>query len=271
MTLPWFPALLPDELLYSGCARYAEVFAFPNQKDVATTLFGRDSITSVPDLPCHLEVLAQRLQPELGLSVERLIDAHTLLPLYAPFYPRDRIERIRGGMRGDGFVKSLLGLHAQRQQSPESLRYCPTCVLEDELAHGVVYWHRVHQVYGVLVCSHHETWLESSAVTWRFRRTRHNYVTVSRALESQSAPTGRLEVKTHPALVAIAHDAWWLLQHSETTGTGTGLTKRYRALLAERDLASARGRLNVNRLTARFHECCPIEYLTANFTLIENS
>jgi hypothetical protein len=191
VTLPWFPALLPDELLYSSCARYAELFAFPNKKDVATTLFGRDSITSVPDLPCHLEVLARRLQPELGLSVERLIDAHTLLPLYTPFYPRERIERVREGMRADGFVKSLLGLHAQRQQSPESLRYCPACVLEDELVHGVVYWHRVHQVYGVLVCPHHETWLESSPIPWRLRRTRHDYVTVSRALKTRSKPTLR--------------------------------------------------------------------------------
>lgn len=80
-----FPHPLPDELLYSVCARYAHRVQYPHQKTVMGELFGGKTFHAVVDFPGYLDELVQALPPERGFTVDRIIDEHTLLPAYAPF------------------------------------------------------------------------------------------------------------------------------------------------------------------------------------------
>ncbi len=43
-------------------------------------------------------------------------------------------------------------------------RFCSICLREDVEQYGEPYWHRVHQVAGVLVCPIHQVWLQNSTV-----------------------------------------------------------------------------------------------------------
>lgn len=55
----------------------------------------------------------------------------------------------------DGTVKSIIGVKSYRVSSPKFLRYCPTCSELDIKEHGETYWHRKHQLPGMLVCTEH--------------------------------------------------------------------------------------------------------------------
>ena len=52
-----FPAPLPDELLYSVCARYSERVKYRNKEAVMAELFGRRGAAASIDLPSHLAFL----------------------------------------------------------------------------------------------------------------------------------------------------------------------------------------------------------------------
>ena len=50
------------------------------------------------------------------------------------------------------------------------LRYCRRCVDADNVAYGETYWHRCHQLAGVLVCPDHGEWLVDSSLLMRADR-----------------------------------------------------------------------------------------------------
>lgn len=49
-------------------------------------------------------------------------------------------------------------------RTPLHFRVCPFCVRVDREQFGEPYWHRIHQVPGVLACPHHSVYLENSSV-----------------------------------------------------------------------------------------------------------
>lgn len=100
--IPCFPTPLPDELLYSVCARYSERMQYSDKQFLNRELFGDKNIATVVDLPSHLSHLLSILPPGHGYTVDRLIDEHTLLPFYSPFLPLERVNRIREHMIGVG-------------------------------------------------------------------------------------------------------------------------------------------------------------------------
>ena len=52
-----FPDPLPDEVLYSVCARYSDHVRYSNNEYIFRELFGDKNFAAVVDLPCHLEYL----------------------------------------------------------------------------------------------------------------------------------------------------------------------------------------------------------------------
>lgn len=87
-----FPSLLPDELFYSAAARFQELMQFRSAMAVREALFGSRDITTVVDLPGHLQQFVDRLPHDHPYTVSDLIRKHTLFPFYAPFVPADRAE-----------------------------------------------------------------------------------------------------------------------------------------------------------------------------------
>ena len=211
-----FPAPYPDELLYSVVARYGRRFRFPNRKSLGQTFFGTRNAVAVADLPTRLGALAAAIPDQFGMSVEWLIDEHTLFPYYAPFLPRERVERLREAMRGSGDVHLRAGIAASRVRPSEWLRYCPVCAAEDRATYGERYWHRLHQVSGVEVCHRHQVRLEESPVRTFVRRERHCFIAADEAVPTDatvrtvtSDETGRVllerQLRRSPRRVRYSH------------------------------------------------------------------
>jgi len=150
----FFPNTYPDELFYSLCARYSDRVQYRNKENVNFELFGDRSYSASIELPFHLDFFVANLPHGHQLSINRIIDDHTLLPIYAPFISTERVKSIRERMctsNGQG-IQNSTGSTYTRLRPLTWLRFCPLCILEDKRQFGECYWHRTHQVLGVEVC-----------------------------------------------------------------------------------------------------------------------
>ncbi len=227
-----FPALLPEELLYSVIARYRDTMRFANDRAVLAAIFGSPTGIAVVDLPGRLEALLAHLPPGHGYTAETIIRGHTTLPYYLRFVARHRaaeaVERLR--WRGSVGLPDLLGIRASTVPSPTHLHFCPACAETDCAAYGAACWRRVHQLPGVLLCPAHQVPLWRSPV----RRTQGEGRNVFRSLERD----GRAGAQPIPVpdagatlLRQLAADSWWLLSTPAEPEGLEGLRLRYRRLL----------------------------------------
>lgn len=208
-----FPTPYPDELLYSLCARYGEHVQYSNKSAVGWELFGVKGSTATIDLPSRLGYLVNSLPEGHSLSVDRLIDQHTLLPFYSPFLEKNRVERLRNEMEktGGGVVHKVAGVTPTTIRPPIHLRFCPSCVASDRRQFRECYWHRLHQVPGVLTCPKHKAFLEDSGVRTRKRPNFYAYVSAEQANLHTNAKLLDLSENSQLCLMFISQSAEWVL------------------------------------------------------------
>ncbi|WP_412026439.1 TnsD family transposase [Deinococcus yunweiensis] len=255
--LTQFSIPYPDELLYSLCARYTRLMGHGNRKLTLEHLFGRTTVTAVFDLPTHLSTLAEHLAPLGGPTASELIDQFTLFPYHAGFHPPERRAQVRAAMGGDGHPHWLLGLISSGVQAPRRLRSCPMCVDQERRQYGEAYWHRLHQLPGVLICEKHAVWLEDSAVVAPAPVTRHAFLTaeevVPHGIQGRAVTQGtELDVLMDLALRSRA-----LLNEPPLDVPTPALRGQYLQDLATLGLATFSGRLRLDSLQQAFSAFCP--------------
>lgn len=177
-----FPFLYPDELLYSGIARYHLMSGNTVQKQTIKELFGDSLVCATVDLPSHLKHLSESLNSLY--TVDELIMKHTLYPYYKAFIPQVKARKVyelmsEGASQGE--VHALLGIPASLIKLPSYLRYCNVCYEEDLSTYNEPYWHRSHQVPGVCVCSVHKMALRESTVTYTTREKKFEFILIKRS------------------------------------------------------------------------------------------
>ncbi|MDQ3742893.1 MAG: TnsD family transposase [Acidobacteriota bacterium] len=251
----FFPGIYPDELVFSVCSRYHERVGYRSKESTGRDLFGNARAKIAVDLPCNLDALANSSPWRDQVTADRLIDDHTLLPFYDLFMPPERLESLRSDMRGSfgGSVHGRLGALTSGIAC-DYLRFCPRCVADDRERLGETYWHRIHQVPGVEVCSRHEVFLENTRVHVRNRGNLEAYVTAERAVRAEPPRTLDRENPDHLAYLLVARDAEWLLGRREACAAQPDAAhrERYYGLLYERGFSSYSGPVNIVELTKAF-------------------
>ena len=264
--ITFFPDPYPDELLYSVCSRYQERMMWGNQKTTLQDLFGTDTVVAVVDLPGHVDALVSRLPPNHRYSSDRIIDDHTLLPYFAPFLASNQLEGIQRAMRlgsGSG-IAGQAGIMASTVKTPQGLQYCPQCVESDRMAYGETYWHRVHQLPGVMVCPHHpSTPIYPGRLAIHNARHRQSFDTLEGVVRSENASRIPNPI-IHPDLaVFIARQSWVLLTQSRAAVGLDVLRQRYLERLQERDLAQESGRIRARDFVQQFERSYGQDWLRA--------
>lgn len=260
-----FPDLFPDELMYSGYARYARRMGYPNLKNVMDELFGsRQIIASIP-FSSHLDYFVAHQPCTKHFTAESLIAEHTLLPFYIPFLPQERTLQLRTdicGTNGPG-VYMRVGLMASIVPSPQYLQYCPKCAKEDQMRLEEMYWHRHHQVPGVFVCHIHNTWLEQSNIRVHDRKTRHQFIAAEAALQPLSSSRAiDISSRLCDTLLFLANGAAWLLQQRDLLPGLEFLYAAYKRALISLDLATYSGRVRMTDLQEAFVSYYPEDVLS---------
>lgn len=257
----FFPDPYPDELFYSACARYAKRLNYPNKLSAIIDLLGKKGVSATVDIPTRLDHFLSVIQTG-EYSAEEIINDHTLFPFYEPFITIERSKIIREEIKqdDDNRLRTRLAININQIGQPEYLRFCSLCAESDRLQFGETYWHRLHQLSAVLVCSEHRCFLENSPVRWNQRvgKVLHS----AEEFISLKKPRFLDESRLHDRLfIKIAEDARWLLNQSHLSLPNDDLRARYYNILLKMKYAWYNSRIKSTKLTADFLAYYPREFL----------
>lgn len=260
-----FPTPHPDELLYSLCARYGDRVGYRDKGAVSLELFGVKASTATIDLPSRLGYLVENLPTGHLLNVDRLIDERTLLPFYSPFLKKSNVVRLREEMKGAGgvVVHKVASITPSIIRPPDFLRFCPSCVEADRQEFEECYWHRLHQIPGVLTCPEHKTFLEESEVRARNRSNSYVYMPAEQANLCADAKLLDLSDTHHRCLMFISQSAEWLLNQRGLAPGYDTLHSYYLQALDAKGLAYQGRSVHASRLAEAIRQVYPKSFLTA--------
>lgn len=269
--LEYFPDPHPDELLYSIWARYNDHVHFSAKTDALWELFGSRGVKPIIDLPCRIQSFVDRLPLGHCYNVDFFIDNHTLFPYYQAFLPKERRRLARDEMilgKGKG-IHALVGIHTQRLPSTW-FRFCPKCVEEDKRKFGECYWHRLHQLPGVEICPLHEVLIEKSIVRTGRRNNGLLYLISAEQALIDALPSRTSTFSNFDALLQIAQESAYFLEHPHLALDISMLNQKYRAILSLRGFLTARGSIREQELFKAFEEYYSQEllsFLQCNFRI----
>ncbi len=254
--LSYFPAIYPDELLYSVLARWLRHQGAVGMTGPLTQLFGRRFASASLDLPGWIGRFAAALPAERELTANSLIDQLTLFPYYTAYVPEPLRSECRNAMCA-GAVSGWhmrLGITAFRVSRVRGLRFCSECLRDMELRYGELYWKRSHQLPGVLVCPEHGCALRHGAGKLD-DRGRYEYVPASRLECFTGCPLVQLTGRDGLALLRdIARRSADLLVYPGEPRDFAAWTSHYRLRMGRVGLAWSARRMKLAELLASFEE-----------------
>ncbi|MFL9917972.1 TnsD family Tn7-like transposition protein [Paraburkholderia fungorum] len=159
------PAILPDETVYSWCARFNRLNDVTDVQATSHLLFGHRTAGLRNDFPFHLAYFHTITRGALG-TLSDLLMRRTLYGFRAPFLPshaRNDIRRylLYGGPSGE--LRCALGLSRAGLVLANRLKLCADCVREQRSQHGFAWWMASHQPPSTFSCRIHHQWLRFCA------------------------------------------------------------------------------------------------------------
>lgn len=148
--------VVPEETIFGIVSRYHALTGHQTSGDTLIELLSKRCVTLSTAFPSGLHLISKHLRLQV-ISIEELIEAHTILPCFRPFTNCAHYRRIANSMAAGMATntKIALGLLASRVGAEDVLRFCPLCARVDCDTIGVATWYRAHQFPGVLVCPYH--------------------------------------------------------------------------------------------------------------------
>ena len=258
----YFPIRYNDELLYSIIARYHVHTGIMSYKTTISELFGKSTMRAVIDFPGNLQGLVKNL-PFNKLTSEMIIKENTMFPIYQPFLPEERANIIKRKLEnGDNtHIHAQVGITSSRISNPGHLVYCPHCYQEELDKYGEPYWHRIHQVPGVLVCPHHGCILTKSKVILPLS-SQHEYIASFNAVDDLSDLNIMYTVGIQDELFKIANDLYWIINSNLSSKPFNYYREKYLSALIKKNLATPAGRIRQKDFVSDFISYYTPEILT---------
>ena len=252
----------PEELFYSVCARYKASRRYANYQTVSRVLFG-GGYNAVIEFPCRLGYLANHLPPGNQYTTDLLINKYTLFPYYQPFLPMERVQQILQHMVvGPGPGKNfqlLIGIKSSVVTPLAFLRYCPACVAAERATLGECYWHRLHQAPGVVVCPHHEVFLEDSQIPTTTALRANTFFAAEESI-SDTMPHSAKDSPFFQRYKRLALSIAELLEGSFPPSEPGFWREQYPALMAQHEYLTPRELFRCEEFLQAFSQFCPLEF-----------
>lgn len=130
-------------------------------------------------------------------------------------------------------------------------KFCPQCVEEDLYNLGELYWHRIHQIPGVLVCLEHKMPLYDSQVSIR-GYNKHDYRLAT--IENCRINTSDLQYSDNimEKAINIAEDIEFLLNNKMKNKRSDWFRVQYLSKLKELGFANVNGKIKQKELLNSF-------------------
>jgi hypothetical protein len=227
----FFPTPYQDELLYSILARYYFWSANTSPKVALRELFGKTTTIATFDLPSNLENLIKNLTIGSRHTVDSFIQRNTLYPFYSPFLSSEKSD-----------IHSRTGIIASSIPQIKFFRFCQLCLQEDIKINGEPYWHRLHQIPGVLICSKHQIFLQNSEVrTQGENRHKFSPADLDNCIFKPHIVTYDRTILNR--LSDLAKDIEIIINLVLPSRSGNWFQRKYNSILIEKGLATASGRI----------------------------
>ena len=245
--LGYFPTPYPDELLYSVVARYHirsgnKSFRQTHEELFETTDLQPDKIV----LPNNLNFLIGQLPKGSQLTIESLIKRNTLYPFFRNFLTPIEIYSFKNLLRTKSNTSVSQVAKISDKERNSSLKFCPQCIVEDERKYGEAYWHRQHQIPGILVCLKHKVALVNSQVLLENKQI--HYYAASQVNLSEINKDNCSKEFIQKAL-SIGQEIDWLSHNYIEFRGMTWLRNKYKSLLIEKGFIS-----KYSRTRFKYHE-----------------
>lgn len=182
--ISYLPEIYPDELAYSWfCRYYVHSGCLTHKAALKEILYDRCNNPSkefLGHLNPNMIAAIQRMYP-----IEDIIINHTMYPQYARFIPLEQKKQALHHIAYDFCDAHHLFAILPRGESDLFLKYCPMCADEDRRQYGEVYWHRVHQIRNMTICTKHNCKLVNSSVVAKSEQTftlcpAESYITIQK-------------------------------------------------------------------------------------------
>jgi hypothetical protein len=260
----FFPELLPDELFYSCCARYHNESGNESSSQTLKDLFG----VAHTEINCHFPSRLNNFvstcnKKKWGISIESIIERHTIYPFFHPFLDKDQSENIIKMIEGTLKYRPHFILGIKNKFWTSVLNYCPDCIKEDDLKYGTLYWHRLHQIPGIVYCLDHNKRLINCCPCCGILLDTHNDFIVlrrhcqcgyDRIFDMPKKVISLEEYKNLSQLIDISRDIVWLMQKFAFVGQPGALRHNYKNYISKTDFISMTGRIKQNELVDAFLE-----------------
>lgn len=168
--ISYLPEIYPDELAYSWfCRYYVHSGCLTHSMALKEILYSRCNNPSkefLGHLNSNMLMAIQRMY-----HIEDIILNHTMFPQYARFIPLEQKKQALYHMTYDFCDVHHLFAILPRGESDLFLKYCPMCADEDRRQYGEAYWHRVHQIRNMQICTKHNCRLANSSVVAKSEQT----------------------------------------------------------------------------------------------------
>jgi len=256
-----FPTPYPDELLYSVISRYHVRAGNVFWKHTLEDVFGKRTISASVFLPSGIGSLVQHLPKNTTFNEQIFIEKHTMYPFYTVFLPTEKAQSIYESMISDDGKKIYMqsGIMASSIPQNKYLRYCSACTEEDIVTYGEMYWHRIHQLPGNLICTKHELWLEDSDVLIT-HSNKHAFILPA----TSNCDLNRKRKIAENSLIqlkSIVLQAEHLLNRKYQNQPFSHFTQFYRYHLIEKGYASFKGQVKQRALYDAFYNLYSEELL----------
>jgi hypothetical protein len=256
-------------------ARYQVRSGNTSPKGTIADLFNSRTATAVVDMPCNIDILASKLPAIMNLKSEDIVHKHTLFPYYTAFLTSERLNLVMQSMKGEfgGDIHTRAGIMASTVQPPKYLRFCHECNARDYKNYGEYYWHRLHQIPGLLVCPTHQTILQDSTIGVH-GINKHEYVAADEYNCGNKLKVVNYASEVLNKLSSLANDIEWLMDNYEvirnTYGNEDGFREQYLSILMEKGISTSTGRVYQNELIDSFRAYYGDEFLDIVQSNVDN-
>ena len=262
----FFPTPHEDEILYSVLARYHQKSGNTSITATVEDLFGVKKLTAIIDFPCNLSNLISSMPVTWNFKLESLVNNNTLFPLYNPFWTKERSKTILEIMKGKSsqLVHRKSGAISNSFSQLKYLRFCPICFEKDISEKGEAYWHRLHQVKGVLVCPDHKVELQNSKIKTYELNPQCYYPANVANCNYNNEKTSEYSLNQVDRLSSLAEDVRFIINNNEICSKGPEWIKNsYLTILSKQGLISWKGKVDQETLVDKFIEYYTPEFLSA--------
>ena len=198
------------------------------------------------------------------LTVESLIKRNTLYPFFRSFLTPVEIYSFKDLLRTKSSTSIPQAAKISDKERDRVLKFCPECCVEDEQQYGEAYWHRQHQIPGMLMCLLHKVPLLDSTILLENKQI--HYYAASQADLGEVDKTNCSEKLEQKAL-SIAQEIDWLSKNYTEFQGMTWLRNKYKSLLIEKGFITkysrTRFKYHDEQLTEAFIKFYGKEFLQA--------